>query len=290
MSDASANEKHAATLALINHAPYYSMVRLFCAACLADLRDKSASDTFDCRLGALSGCGARYCSLQCLVSHGQHDCTAMQSYLCRLAGACFIPGAAERLENFPTARTRIAIRPTCQWQLLAADLLPDVDATAMLCTMAEAFEAIDAPVLAKLVTERSHHQYAVRRSRCSQVSSPLPTFNYNEWFEACEAALAFFRITANEHFSDRVAHLYYLRGGTHIILGNVQQGTEDVLYARQLYRELYGEESKSVAFCFKALAMIYSRQSNRRYEAQQMNEAAAYLFAHFNIQPPTERI
>jgi hypothetical protein len=289
MSDASANEKHAATLALINHAPYYSMVRLFCAACLADLRDKSASDTFDCRLGALSGCGARYCSLQCLVSHGQHDCTAMQSYLCRLAGACFIPGAAERLENFPTARTRIAIRPTCQWQLLAADLLPDVDATAMLCLMVQAFEAIDAPALAKLVTEQSHHQYAVRRSRGSQMSLPLPAFNYNEWFEACEAALAFFRITANEHFSDRVAHLYYLRGGTHAILGNVQQGTEDVLYARQLYRELYGEVSKSVAFCFEVLATIYSQQDDRLGESQQMREAAAFIFAQFNIHRSMER-
>ncbi len=288
MSRAIANEKHAATLALIKHAPYYSMVRLFCAFCLADLRDKRAASTFDCRLGALSGCGARYCSLKCLVAHGQHNCTEMQSHLCRLAGSCFACGTSGRLEDVSVPKIAIAFRTTVQWRLLAADIAADADASLILSSVVSDLERFDASAVAKLVAERSHHHhYTVRLIHVRSDAPPLLALK--EWFEACETAVSFFRIAANEHFSDRVAHLHYLRGGAHAMLGNFQQGTEDVLYARQLFRELYGEESKSVAFCFEALAKIYSSQGDRLYEAQQMSEAAAYLFAHFNIERPTER-
>lgn len=274
MTGATADEKHGATLTVVNAAPFYSMVRLFCSCCLADLRHQSTANTFDCRSGELCGCGARYCSLRCLVSHKHHACTEIQMHLCRLASSCFMPKIPPSLEK-PSARTKLfGFDGTVQWYLLKADLENYRAASCALEAAVSIFTKAKAPALANLVADRLHPRYPGRRLQ--HTLRPPPSV-YRDWFKIWETALAFFHVISTNRVNKYIACLYYTRSWVYYSCLRNRESIDDLLYARQLFRELYGEASLSVAFCFYGLETVYMELPDRRHRAHEMRAAVDYI-------------
>ncbi len=94
------------------------MVRTFCMHCYMALIEASPN-TADCRFGELCGCGARYCSVKCLVADAQAHkavCANVQSALQALAKSRFRATEA-------TKRAALKWGGHVQIHLLRADML-----------------------------------------------------------------------------------------------------------------------------------------------------------------------
>lgn len=274
-------EKHAITLRLIERTPCYSTVRAVCLSCLADLRGKSEKETRDCRRGQLSGCGARYCSLQCLADHAPDhgDCSVIQELIVKLAGLAI--SAEEHVpDSFANAACRSYEHLRFQMRLMAAEFMPGENSALVATSVARYLKRNGHSLLADFFSARLRADHALRHRGALLRAPPLVAGAH---IVACTDALEFHRIAyTDSDVDEKRAFILYRRAAAHIARNEYEQAIEDAWFSRQLSREIFGETSVAVAYCFEVIGTARSKQ-HRFSEAVDMFYAAAFIFARFML-------
>jgi tetratricopeptide (TPR) repeat protein len=133
-----------------------TVVRTFCMHCYMSLMDASPK-TADCRLGGLCGCGARYCSIKCLVAASQ-----AHKVVCELAQPTLQVLAESRFRGtHKTQRVAVELLDHVQLNLLAADMvIAASDAAVFLVHAAESLHNTEVFELAQKFAQRALSQVA----------------------------------------------------------------------------------------------------------------------------------
>jgi hypothetical protein len=271
-----AQEKHAATLNVVQLAPFYRIVREFCSSCYKLLRDTPESETFDCRMGKLCGCGIRYCSLNCLVSdRDKHGCAEIQTVLCELARIAFDTAHA----GATFGRISTTIHPA--YLILMAELThPCRTADECIETVAKECTRKGQHATAKLLKDSMRQPHIFRSTDRTETPSKSVAIRL---VSAHSTIIKFAHVVLEEHFGDTVAFNLYARSRAWSYFDRFDEAIADVQSAHQLYRELLGEYSPEVANCFKVLALYLYISETRQAEMHPWICAAEYLYRRFGL-------
>jgi tetratricopeptide (TPR) repeat protein len=251
------------------------VLRTFCVHCFAELSFKANDATVDCRLGALCGCGARYCGVKCLVASSQAHkavCEDAQLSLRDLADARF---RATRKTNL----TAQLMGRHVQIDLLRADMLMNAADTANVLSdaaeslrKAEVFDqALKLAQRALSCAAKGSRSEAVARRSLGNILAALS--KYDEALAHYEAAL---------NVSKKLG-VHLLTAGVSVCMagllrkqGRLGEALAMSTGALEMYSKAPGDNVVNIAICHNNIANVFVEQDKPK-------EALEHYLISFDI-------
>jgi tetratricopeptide (TPR) repeat protein len=243
---------------LLSSSSHNTVVRTFCMHCYMALIDASPK-TVDCRLGVLCGCGARYCSVKCLVAASQAHkevCENIQLALQALAKARF---RATEITN------QVALKCHVQFHLLRADML--VAASDIVNAFVDAAESVrqaEAFELAQKFAQRALSLSA--KGSLSEATALVALGNAATNMSKYDAAVAHFEaalkirktLLGDKHAA--VASVYINLSAMFARLGRLDDALVMCSSALEIYSRVPGDNHKNISTCHNNMGIILKRQ------------------------------
>jgi tetratricopeptide (TPR) repeat protein len=240
-----------------------TVVRTFCMRCYIALIDASPN-TIDCRLGVLCGCGARYCSVKCLVAASQAHKVVCEN----------IQVAVQVFAKSRFRATAISNQVALKWggavqiHLLRADMLVAASGTvdALLhaadnLRTAEAFELAQkfAQRALSLCAEGSLDE-ARALNMLGDVASNLS--KYDAAVAHYDAALSITKSLLGDDHVD-VSRVYISLSVVFRRLGRLDEALAICSSALEIYSKAPGDNQRSIAICHNNMGNILDEQGKK---------------------------